>query len=86
MSAWMVIACGLAAGLHAALSPSKLLMLVFISSAVGIAPFYAITILAGAFRIKFAPFLGVGACGRLVRFGLLVFVPQIALHMIRAGR
>jgi membrane protein YqaA with SNARE-associated domain len=67
-------------------SPSKLLMLVFVSSAVGIPPFYVITVLAGAFHMKFAPFLGIGACGRLIRFGLLVFIPQFALHMIRAGR
>ncbi len=61
-------------------SPSKLLSLVFVSSAVGIPPFYVITILAGAFRMRFAPFFTVGACGRLVRFGALAFVPWIMIR------
>lgn len=64
-------------------SPTKFLALVFVSSAVGIPPFYVITILAGAFRVRFAPFVGIGACGRLVRFGLLVFIPQAAIHALR---
>jgi membrane protein YqaA with SNARE-associated domain len=63
--------------------PSKLLTLVFVSSAVGIPPFYVITILAGALRVRFGPFIGVGACGRLVRFGLLIFIPRAALHRLR---
>jgi membrane protein YqaA with SNARE-associated domain len=64
-------------------SPSKSLGLVFFSSAVGIPPFYVITLLAGSFRMKFGPFIGVGTCGRLVRFGTLVAIPQLALHLIR---
>jgi membrane protein YqaA with SNARE-associated domain len=64
-------------------SPSRLLALVFVSSTLGIPPFYAVTILAGAFRVRFGPFIGVGLCGRLVRFGLLVFIPQIALRWLR---
>jgi membrane protein YqaA with SNARE-associated domain len=64
-------------------SPSKLLTLVFVSSAVGIPPFYVITILAGAFRVRFGPFFTVGACGRLVRFGVLAFVPWIVLQWFR---
>lgn len=62
-------------------SPAKMLALVFVSSAVGIPPFYVITLLAGAFRIKFGPFIGIGLCGRLVRFGALVAVPQLALAL-----
>ncbi len=64
-------------------SPSKLLSLVFVSSAVGIPPFYVITILAGVFRVRFAPFFTAGACGRLVRFGVLAFVPWILIHWFR---
>ncbi len=64
-------------------SPSKLLSLVFVSSAVGIPPFYVITILAGALRVRFGPFFTVGACGRLARFGVLAFVPWIMLQWIR---
>jgi membrane protein YqaA with SNARE-associated domain len=64
-------------------SPAKLLALVFVSSAVGIPPFYVVTVLAGAFRMKFGPFIGIGTCGRLVRFSALVAIPQIALHLVR---
>jgi membrane protein YqaA with SNARE-associated domain len=64
-------------------SPSKLLALVFVSSALGIPPFYVITVLAGAFHVRFGRFISVGMCGRLVRFGLLVFIPQFALRMLR---
>ncbi len=62
-------------------SPSQALMMVFISSAVGIPPFYVITLLAGALKIRFAPFIGIGLCGRVVRFGLLVLIPQVALRL-----
>ena len=64
-------------------SPSKLLSLVFVSSAVGIPPFYVITLLAGVFRVRFGPFFAVGACGRLVRFAVLAFVPWIMLQWFR---
>jgi membrane protein YqaA with SNARE-associated domain len=63
-------------------SPSKHLSLVFVSSALGIPPFYVITVLAGAFRIGFGQFVGVGMCGRLVRFGTLVFIPRLALQWL----
>ncbi len=63
-------------------SPSKALALIFISSALSIPPFYVVTILAGALRLKFGPFLAVGACGRLIRFGVLVLVPSVAFRMI----
>jgi membrane protein YqaA with SNARE-associated domain len=64
-------------------SPSKMLYLVFVSSAVGIPPFYVVTIMAGALRVRFGPFFTVGACGRLVRFGALAFVPSIMFHWFR---
>ncbi len=62
-------------------SPSQALTVVFISSAVGIPPFYVITLLAGALKIRFAPFVGIGLCGRVVRFGLLVLIPQVAIRL-----
>ncbi|MBP1597756.1 MAG: hypothetical protein H6Q05_3133 [Acidobacteria bacterium] len=60
-------------------SPSRPVALVFVSSALGIPPFYLITLLAGTFRMPFGRFIGVGMCGRLVRFGLLACIPQFAL-------
>ena len=53
------------------------LWLVFISSLSGIPPFYVITILAGTFRLRFSSFIAVGACGRLLHFGILAAVPQL---------
>ena len=64
-------------------SPGKMLSLVFISSAVGIPPFYGMTILAGLMGVRFGPFLTVGACGRLVRFGALALLPCIVIRWFR---
>ncbi len=64
-------------------SSSRPMGLVFVSSALGIPPFYVITVLAGAFRLRFGRFIAVGTCGRLVRFGVLVLVPQVAVHLSR---
>ena len=64
-------------------APSKLLALVFVSSALGIPPCYVVTILAGALRVRLGPFIGVGTCGRLVRFGILVAVPHFAIRLLR---
>lgn len=51
--------------------------LVFFSALSGIPPFYIITVLAGAFRLKFSHFIAVGAGGRLLHFGILALVPQL---------
>ena len=58
--------------------------LVFVSSALGIPPFYVITILAGAFRIRFGRFIAVGTCGRLVRFSTLILVPNLGIRIFHA--
>ncbi len=62
---------------------SRQLVLVFISSAIGIPPFYVITLLAGAFRVRFGPFLITGTSGRLLRFAALVYIPRLTLHFFR---
>lgn len=59
------------------------LALVFVSSATGIPPLYLTTLVAGAVQMAFPRFLGAAACGRLVRFGVLVFCPQVVLHLLR---
>jgi membrane protein YqaA with SNARE-associated domain len=51
--------------------------LVFFSALSGIPPFYVITVLAGAFRLRFSHFIAVGACGRIIHFGILALVPQL---------
>ncbi len=65
-------------------SPSKSMGLVFISAVFGIPPFYIITILSGTFRLRFGHFLAVGACGRLLHFGMLVLIPQFGGHLFHA--
>ncbi len=65
-------------------SSSKQMGLVFVSSALGIPPFYVITILAGAFRVRFGRFIAVGTCGRLIRFGALILVPHLGIRLFHA--
>jgi membrane protein YqaA with SNARE-associated domain len=50
---------------------------VFLSSAVGIPPFYVMSLVAGALKLGFTRFFVYGTCGRLVRFGLLAFAPHL---------
>ena len=62
-------------------SPSKSMGLVFVSAISGIPPFYVITLLSGAFRLHFGRFMAVGACGRLLHFGILVLIPQLGIRL-----
>lgn len=64
-------------------SPAELLSLVFVSSAAGIPPFYVVTLLSGALRMRMGPFVGAGLCGRIVRFGVLVAAAHPALRLLR---
>ena len=50
--------------------------LIFLSSSVGIPPFFVVTAIAGALRVNFPRFLLAGTAGRLVRFGALISVPE----------
>jgi membrane protein YqaA with SNARE-associated domain len=43
-----------------------------VSSVLGLPPFYLTVLAAGAMKIRFKAFLGIGLAGRLVRFGVLV--------------
>jgi membrane protein YqaA with SNARE-associated domain len=65
-------------------SPSKSMGLVFISAVSGIPPFYVITLLSGAFRLRFGRFIAVGICGRLLHFGVLALVPQLGGRLLHA--
>jgi membrane protein YqaA with SNARE-associated domain len=57
-------------------------VLVFLSSASGLPPFYLVSTLAGAFRTSFAAFLIAGTAGRFVHFAVLGFLP----FLLRGGR
>ena len=47
------------------------------SAIVGLPPFYAMTVLCGAMRYNFLWFFAAGFLGRLLRFGALIFLPQL---------
>jgi membrane protein YqaA with SNARE-associated domain len=58
--------------------PGSLLSVTFISSMVGLPPFYLVTLAAGILHVAFGRFLVVGTLGRLIHFGLVACLPQLA--------
>ncbi len=57
--------------------------LMLASATFGVPPFYATSLAAGALKIRFALFAGIGTCGRLLHFGGLILVPHLlARHVI----
>ena len=53
----------------------KPLVLLFISATVGLPPFYVISLLAGALKIRLRAFLTIGMAGRVIRFAICVAFP-----------
>lgn len=51
--------------------------LVLVSSTIGIPPFIATTLLAGALRMQIARFVVAGSIGRLIRFGALAVLGDV---------
>jgi membrane protein YqaA with SNARE-associated domain len=58
-------------------------LLVFVSAALGLPPFFAISIIAGTLRFPFARFLVAGFGGRLLRFSLLLAIPPLGRWLVR---
>jgi membrane protein YqaA with SNARE-associated domain len=52
-------------------------LLVFVSSTTGFPPFYIISIAAGMLKFPLVPFVIFGLAGRLIRFAVAVFLPQL---------
>lgn len=52
--------------------------LIFLSAVVGLPPFYLVTVASGVVRYPFLAFFLVGLVGRLLRFGALLYLPQLA--------
>lgn len=50
--------------------------LVFTSAAVGLPPFYGVSLAAGALGMRLRSFLWTGATGRLLRFGVLAWATR----------
>jgi membrane protein YqaA with SNARE-associated domain len=59
-------------------------LLVFVSAALGLPPFYVTSIVAGTLRFPFWRFFGFGLAGRVVRFTLLVTIPSVGRWLVRA--
>jgi membrane protein YqaA with SNARE-associated domain len=62
-------------------SPASVGLLIFLSSASGLPPFYVVSTLAGAFRTSFAAFILLGTAGRFLHFTVVGLVPAAAKWM-----
>lgn len=56
--------------------------LVFASATLGLPPYYLVTLAAGAARMNLPMFLVVSFIGRLIRFTIVVAVPQLAREAV----
>ena len=55
--------------------------LVLVSSTIGVPPFIATSLLAGALRMRIARFVVAGSIGRLIRFGALALASDLIVEM-----
>lgn len=58
--------------------PGSALAVTFVSSTTGCPPFYLVSVMAGALKMAFGRFLAIGLLGRLIHFGIVAFLPQMA--------
>lgn len=56
--------------------------LVFASATLGLPPYYLVTLAAGAAKMNLPMFLAVSLVGRLIRFAIVVAVPQLAREVV----
>lgn len=56
--------------------------LVFVSATAGLPPYYLVTLAAGAAKMNLPMFLAVSLVGRLIRFAIVVAVPQMAREVV----
>ena len=52
--------------------------IIFVSAAIGLPPFYLVTVTSGLVRYNFVHFFVLGFAGRLLRFGALLALPPLA--------
>jgi membrane protein YqaA with SNARE-associated domain len=57
--------------------PTRALALTFVSALVGVPPFFAVSLAAGAVGLSFGPFLAVGTVGRLIHFAVVAGIPEL---------
>ncbi len=53
------------------------------SALVGMPPFYVVTIVSGTMKIKVWQFFSIGFMGRLIRFSVILFLPQIVAGILK---
>lgn len=56
-------------------------VLIFVSAVLGFPPFYATSFVAGALKLHFVNFLVAGFVGRSIRFGLIIYFPQLLMRI-----
>lgn len=69
-------------GARATGSPGSQLALVTASSLLGIPPFYVMSVVAGALKMRLDSFLLAGTLGRLIRFTALVLLSRTVLQLV----
>ena len=57
-------------------------LLVLISAAVGLPPFYVVSFVAGALKLNVIKFVVTGLVGRGIRFAVIVYFPQLVMKYI----
>jgi membrane protein YqaA with SNARE-associated domain len=54
----------------------------FFSAVVGLPPFYVVSFAAGGLRVQFVTFFATGLLGRTIRFGIIVYFPQLVFQLL----
>ncbi len=57
-------------------------LFLFASAFTGLPPFFAVSILAGMLRLALRDFVLAGLLGRVLRFGIVVVIPQVVRHWL----
>lgn len=57
-------------------------LMMLVSAAVGFPPFYAVSVVAGSMRMNVIKFFAVGLIGRTLRFGAIIYFPQLIMRYI----
>jgi membrane protein YqaA with SNARE-associated domain len=58
-------------------------LILFASASAGVPPLYAMSVACGMLRFGLPPFLTVVLVGRVIRFSLLVHVPQLFMRVVQ---
>ncbi len=60
-------------------------LLILVSAFVGFPPLYVVSVVAGAINLNFPRFFAAGLVGRVVRFAVVVFFPQLVKGLLDAN-